>query len=624
MQIVFLLQQSLAQNYTMNGPFLNSTVPFPPSATFEPPIWALRVNGLWFASLICSLATASIGMLVKQWPREYLAMEWISPQERLRARQFRNPGMKEWKVFEIAAALPLLLHVSLGLFFLGLCFFTASVDKRIGQSTLPLILAWAFFVGTTVIAPLVSPRCPFKVTLLKDMMRSARQQLMYPVCGVLHQASVISMARPPPWISRFYTHLQDEEEEMIKKVQDDVDILLSVDEIMVDDGLLGMMWYALKQERPSLQVSMEFVLGIIKHRLGAAGEHITRHIFLRQIIDLSPLSKRVWEMSMGMIGQSLLEYCSSIAAGEHIVESNWTRAAFHLFRSKHAQSLPKSVITIFANDVHLANVLRCIAHSVDMTPQERMRLVRMAFDLRAGGKALDSDADTLEFWTTLNSFKHSEQTWSSMIDVVTHLFEENQHLILNNIRGQRPSWAADAAMIFLSNSHRGLTSAAVSSLHSFLAAPSNANIGGFTYCAAGRLIAHRIMPTPDAEHSPLSSRFITILLSRDRPQARSCLMNVLHFYITLLRRHINEVWTRSLTLWKLLHEHPELFKNSRARPILEDLWTLLYAYAERYVSSTPMEYTTAGLEDGRRAIMEFGIQDRTRAGEKLQDVFGEI
>ena len=69
-EIVFLLRQSLTINYTMSNGFLNSTVPFPTTLPFEAPLWALRVNGLWFASLIVSLSTASIGMLVKQWLTE--------------------------------------------------------------------------------------------------------------------------------------------------------------------------------------------------------------------------------------------------------------------------------------------------------------------------------------------------------------------------------------------------------------------------------------------------------------------------------------------------------------------------------------------------------------------------
>ncbi|GJE95389.1 hypothetical protein PsYK624_115730 [Phanerochaete sordida] len=56
-------------------------------------------------------------MLVKQWLIAYLAMDWISPEEQLRARQYRRLGLKNWRVLQLAAGLPLLFHVSLGLFF---------------------------------------------------------------------------------------------------------------------------------------------------------------------------------------------------------------------------------------------------------------------------------------------------------------------------------------------------------------------------------------------------------------------------------------------------------------------------------------------------------------------------
>lgn len=78
---VFLMRQSLSQNYTFANGVLRPANPFPTDAPFVTPLWALRVNGLWFASLVVSLSTASVGMLVKQWLNEYLAMDWISPEE---------------------------------------------------------------------------------------------------------------------------------------------------------------------------------------------------------------------------------------------------------------------------------------------------------------------------------------------------------------------------------------------------------------------------------------------------------------------------------------------------------------------------------------------------------------
>ncbi|EKM56396.1 uncharacterized protein PHACADRAFT_194015 [Phanerochaete carnosa HHB-10118-sp] len=180
-QITFLLERIAVQtqSYTITSGTLNSTarsLPIPPP--FTAPLWAVRVNGLWFASLIVSLATASFSILVKQWLREYLAVEYTAPQERLRTRQDRKPGIEKWKVFEIAAVLPILLQLSLGLFFIGLSIFTANVDKRMELTYVPLVSGWAFLLIAATLAPLVSPRCPYKMPLLKLVVRAARTHTM--------------------------------------------------------------------------------------------------------------------------------------------------------------------------------------------------------------------------------------------------------------------------------------------------------------------------------------------------------------------------------------------------------------------------------------------------------------
>ncbi|KAI0695535.1 hypothetical protein BC835DRAFT_946113 [Cytidiella melzeri] len=152
-----------------SSPAVSQPEPFVPSTS------AVRVNVLWFSSLIISLTTASFGMLVKQWLREYLAVENPSPQARLRIRHFREPELTRWAVFEIAAVLPVLLQLSLGLFFIGLCYFTSMVHPSIGNTSLPLVAGWAFCFLTVTILPVFFPRCPYKTTLLKKALTTAHQ-----------------------------------------------------------------------------------------------------------------------------------------------------------------------------------------------------------------------------------------------------------------------------------------------------------------------------------------------------------------------------------------------------------------------------------------------------------------
>ncbi|EJF60966.1 hypothetical protein BD309DRAFT_832166, partial [Dichomitus squalens] len=69
--LAVLQQISLQLNsFSVNPPFVNSTqhaiIPsIPPTPEAES--WAVALNTLWFSALICSLASASCGILIKQW-----------------------------------------------------------------------------------------------------------------------------------------------------------------------------------------------------------------------------------------------------------------------------------------------------------------------------------------------------------------------------------------------------------------------------------------------------------------------------------------------------------------------------------------------------------------------------
>ncbi|KAI0689168.1 hypothetical protein BC835DRAFT_1283535, partial [Cytidiella melzeri] len=152
-------------SYTFNsttGTLAAATILSSALPPFQAAVNDIRVNVLWFASLIVSLVTASLGMLVKQWLREFSAVDIPSPQARLRLRHYREPMLSKWRVYEIAATLPLLLQLSLGLFFTGLCYFTASVHSTLGHTTIPLVVGWALFFFSATSLPVFFPGCPYK------------------------------------------------------------------------------------------------------------------------------------------------------------------------------------------------------------------------------------------------------------------------------------------------------------------------------------------------------------------------------------------------------------------------------------------------------------------------------
>ena len=175
-EIILLLRTIATQNYTTNNGLTNITASVPiADVEVEVPAWVLQVNKLWFSSLTLSLATASIGMLVKSWLREYLAIHTAAPRERLRAHYRRAPAMQRWFVYGIIAFLPIMLQISLALFFAGLCILTAAVDRDMGLTNVSLIAAWAFFLCITTVAPVFFPRCPYNVYALQWLPRESRK-----------------------------------------------------------------------------------------------------------------------------------------------------------------------------------------------------------------------------------------------------------------------------------------------------------------------------------------------------------------------------------------------------------------------------------------------------------------
>lgn len=173
-QILLQMSAQLA-SLTVSGSLINSTVPAFTPPPFNSPKYTVLVNTLWFLSLVIALITASLGILVKQWLHELLAYETHDPQKRLKLRFYREAGLDRWKVFEIASSLPLLLQVSLLLFFIGLSVFLHQLNLVVSWSITGVIVIWLTVFLFTILAPASSAQCPYKTPTLKALFRWARQ-----------------------------------------------------------------------------------------------------------------------------------------------------------------------------------------------------------------------------------------------------------------------------------------------------------------------------------------------------------------------------------------------------------------------------------------------------------------
>lgn len=269
-------QQTATYQILLNGMsgMLNTTAVLPsppPSTPFQPTDEAIRVNVLWFASLVLSLATASIGILVKQWLRAYTTYKTSSAQGRMRTRHFRRDGLDKWKVFEIAAALPYLIQLALGLFFVGLCYFTAEVDPRLGNTTLPLVAAWAFFLLMTSLFPVFSSRCPYKAASFEGTLSFIRRRLF---------SALATASSMPPRLKAWAKKRTLQPESDNAKPYDPIDeahaakhpgndsrILGWADGLQSDDELLGTgILAALKQSQLGVEQVVNFILHAISNR----------------------------------------------------------------------------------------------------------------------------------------------------------------------------------------------------------------------------------------------------------------------------------------------------------------------------------------------------------------------
>lgn len=340
---------------TLSGP---GTTPPP----FEPSPSAILVNRLWFASLVIALITTSFGILIKQWLREYRA---VNPQHsnirsRLRIRQFRWPGLIKWRVFEFAAFLPLLIQLALGLFLLGLCIFTWAINPSIGRTLTVLVTAWIFFLVAFTFAPMISSECPYKISLFSRVYPSLRSGitsllcvdwvyigprhmtystklpldlafLLYAVVIPLYTAHCIwlMLTKLKSYVTRGHIHdvefsqlswhnfvgmkrirtrmSPQEETDIAVDSFKDLDMLSAVDDILLDDELMSTtMRTVIKRDPFQPWNIVDFVRSILAHRaVQPASEP-------EGLLNLAPLSTRVVDAALDMLSIGIRNYAPDL------------------------------------------------------------------------------------------------------------------------------------------------------------------------------------------------------------------------------------------------------------------------------------------------------------------------
>ncbi|KAL1746753.1 hypothetical protein HDZ31DRAFT_33533 [Schizophyllum fasciatum] len=109
-------------------------------------------NALWFISLALSLSAALMSVLIKQWLQAYNSNISGTPRHQALIRQFRLIGVERWNVPLIVGLLPMLLHLSLLLFLVGLSLFLFTFDSAIAWIIAGLAILFGYVAFRTVVA----------------------------------------------------------------------------------------------------------------------------------------------------------------------------------------------------------------------------------------------------------------------------------------------------------------------------------------------------------------------------------------------------------------------------------------------------------------------------------------
>ena len=135
--------------------------------SFKPTNSAVRVNVLWFLSLVLSLTSALSATLLQQWARRYLELTQHrgAPHKRARIRAYVFDGVKGTNMYRAVEAIPLLLHISVFLFLAGLVDFLFPINDTVAFYILGYISAFISVYMILTVLPNLILNCPYRTPL---------------------------------------------------------------------------------------------------------------------------------------------------------------------------------------------------------------------------------------------------------------------------------------------------------------------------------------------------------------------------------------------------------------------------------------------------------------------------
>ena len=118
-------------------------------------------------SLVISLTCALLSTLLQQWARRYLRVAYPSyrPHKRARIRAFYKHGVEKLRIPWAVELLPVLLHISLFLFFAGLSVFLFGIQHTIFKVVIAWIALCGFLYACLTLLPIMYKNSPYSAPL---------------------------------------------------------------------------------------------------------------------------------------------------------------------------------------------------------------------------------------------------------------------------------------------------------------------------------------------------------------------------------------------------------------------------------------------------------------------------
>jgi hypothetical protein len=155
-----------------------TTQPYTPSAS------VIRINVIWSLSLVLSIASALNATLFQQWSRRYLEISRhrVAPHKRARTRAYMFNGIASFKMSRAVKAMPILLHLSIFLFFAGFVEFLWNASSTVGHWVLGFVSAISFAYLAFTVLPNLYLNCPYSTPVSELSWRLSQYLLL----SILH------------------------------------------------------------------------------------------------------------------------------------------------------------------------------------------------------------------------------------------------------------------------------------------------------------------------------------------------------------------------------------------------------------------------------------------------------